>query len=152
MAAGQGPSRETGTQDPAPAPIIPDGLTPQANLPAVQGAAATRQLRPARKTTGNGLKDLEIRAADAETPAEALEWTRVRGELSQQLQEESEGRKRLFAGLATIGVSVASITAGTVLTLYGHQQVGVFVLGAGLYGIAPDYVLKFIGRFIGGGR
>lgn len=152
MAGEQDPSRTTSSPDLTRPPSGLEGLPQPSNLPATQGDASRRLPQPTQKASGNGLKGLEKRATNAETPEEALKWVRVRGELSQQKREESVDRNRFIAGIATVAVSLASISSGTFLALHGQESVGIFVLGAGVYGIAPDYVKTFIGRFFGGGR
>lgn len=48
--------------------------------------------------------------------------------------------------LCKIGLSMLVVGTGAGLVIGGFQYAGLFVLGAGLYGLAPDYVKDFFRR------
>jgi hypothetical protein len=96
------------------------------------------------------LPAIEERVVRASTPEEAIFWTQVRGELLRQnnLEKEHEHRRRLESLQIQfkIGFSIGAVLGGVGLTALGFSYIGLFLLGAGLYGVVPDYVKDFYRR------
>jgi hypothetical protein len=88
--------------------------------------------------------------ARANTPEEAIFGTQVRGELLRQntLEKEQQHRRRLerLQVQFKMGFSIGAVLGGIGLTALGFSYVGLFLLGAGLYGVVPDYVKDFYRR------
>lgn len=91
-----------------------------------------------------GLRAIEERLVKANSPEEILLWTQVRGEIQQQdnILKEQEHRRHLerIQVRFKMGLSIGAVAMGTGLVMGGFAYAGLFVLGAGLYGLAPDYV------------
>jgi len=96
------------------------------------------------------LSQIEKRVVEANSAQEILLWTQVRGEIQRQdnFLIEQEHRRTLEKRqlLFKIGLSIGAVMVGTSLVVGGFSYVGLFVLGAGLYGLAPDYVKGFFRR------
>ena len=90
------------------------------------------------------MTQIERRLVEANSPQEILLWTQVRGEILRQndiLKEQEHQRK--LEGLQVIfkmGLFIVAVITGTTLVVSGFPYAGLFVLGTGLYGLAPDYV------------
>jgi len=93
------------------------------------------------------LAAVEERLVKANSPQEILLWTQVRGEIQRQddLLKEQEHRRKLerIQIIFKMGLSMVAVVTGAGLAVGGFQYAGLFVLGAGLYGLAPDYVKDF---------
>jgi hypothetical protein len=90
------------------------------------------------------LTQIERRLVEANSPQEILLWTQVRGEILRQDdilkgQEHQRKLERLQV-LFKMGLSIVAVITGTTLVVNGFPYAGLFILGAGLYGLAPDYV------------
>lgn len=90
------------------------------------------------------LTQIERRLVEANSHQEILLWTQVRGEILRQDdilkgQEHQRKLERLQV-LFKMGLSIVAVITGTTLVVNGFPYAGLFVLGAGLYGLAPDYV------------
>ncbi len=93
------------------------------------------------------LSSLEQRLVDSKSPQETILWTQVRGEIIRQNEEsEEQNHRRLLEKIQLIfkmGFSIITFIVGTLLVLNGFSFVGLFMIGAGLYGLAPDFVKSF---------
>ena len=96
------------------------------------------------------LAAVEERLVNANSPQDVILWTQVRGEILRQdnILKDQEHRRRLerIQVQFKMGLSIATVLAGAGLVVGGFQGAGLFVLGAGLYGLAPDYVKGFFRR------
>jgi hypothetical protein len=96
------------------------------------------------------LPQIERRLVEADSPQEILLWTQVRGEILRQddLLKDQEHRRKLerIQVLFKMGLSIVAVMTGTTLVVGGFPYAGLFVLGAGLYGLAPDYVKNLFQR------
>jgi hypothetical protein len=98
--------------------------------------------------SSNNLSPLETKLIEANSIEEAIVWTQIIGERvrqddfleSRRHSRSLENREMLFKQ----SFSVMLLFTGMGLYVGGFVYVGVFVLGAGLYGIAPNYVLEFL--------
>ena len=90
------------------------------------------------------LPAVEERLVKAGSPQEILLWTQVRGEIQRQddFLKEQEHRRTLerIQVLFKMGLSMVAVVTGAGLVIEGFPYAGLFFLGAGLYGLAPDYV------------
>ena len=90
------------------------------------------------------LTQIERRSVEANSPQEILLWTQVRGEILRQddiLKGQEHQRKvERLQVIFKMGLSIVAIITGTTLVVSEFPYAGLFVLGAGLYGLAPDYV------------
>lgn len=93
---------------------------------------------------------MEERLVNAQSPAEIVLWTQIRGEILRQDEEVREGAHR--RGVTTVSValravlSLLAVAGGGYLFLHGYTYPGLFFAGAGLYQLAPKFVMQFVGR------
>lgn len=100
-----------------------------------------------RQETGLSVQAaVEQRLAKAESPQDIVLWTGVRQEILRQNEDREDRRHRRQMRAIQLkykmGFSVAAFLAGIVLISVGFPYPGLFISGAGLYGIAPDYVMR----------
>jgi len=96
----------------------------------------------------DNLSPLEKKLIEVKSIEEAIVWTQIIGERvkqddfleSRRHSRSLENREMLFKQ----SFSVLLLFTGIGLYIGGFVYVGVFVLGAGLYGVAPKYVLEFL--------
>jgi hypothetical protein len=92
------------------------------------------------------LAKVEERLANATTPEEIVLWTRVRAEILKQNELAEEGKHRRTLEKVEVAsqkaVTAAALGIGVGLIIIGVPEIGLFVLGAGLFKLAPDYVKK----------
>jgi hypothetical protein len=90
------------------------------------------------------LARIEERLLNANSSQEVILWTQVRGEIIRQNEIVKDGEQRRFLKKVQvarrIGLSVGALTIGTVLVTSGLTAPGLFVLGAGLYELAPEFI------------
>lgn len=114
------------------------------------------------------LRDIEERLSRVGSPDEALKWAQVREQIQRQdnfirerevmgqlalqrhrdMLKEAEHRRFLekVASLGKVGLSVVAIGIGIGLVVGGFEPVGLFMLGAGLFWLAPEFVRGFLPR------
>jgi hypothetical protein len=84
----------------------------------------------------NLLNQIEVRLGNANSADEARGWAKIRGEIIQQNEFIKDGNQRRAVENTQVffklGLSLASITIGTVLILKGFVEQGLFILGVGL--------------------
>jgi hypothetical protein len=94
---------------------------------------------------------LEARIINAATPEEAREWSKVREELIKQNTEleNQQHRRFLEKGLfwSKQVFSYAAIVGGTILAMKGFDTLGYFIIGGGLYQVAPGYLRAIINKY-----
>jgi hypothetical protein len=91
---------------------------------------------------------IDERLASAQTAADVVLWTQVRGEVIRQDEDASDRqharvmqRTSLYA---TVGLSVVGVSVGVLLLALGQYIPGLFALGAGLYRLAPEFTRAFL--------
>jgi len=93
-------------------------------------------------------ESVESRLAKADSPQEALQWVEVRGQLLQQNEKSKDEEQRRFLERVRVpynlGLSTGSFVVSIIFVIKGFYQVGFFILGAGLYTIAPEYIKMFL--------
>lgn len=97
------------------------------------------------------LSSIEERLTQAANPQDIVLWTQVREEIIRQDEESKNQEHRRFLERTQIwfkmGFSVIAFIAGIALLVGGVTQIGLFILGAGLFGFVPDYVKMFFKVF-----
>ena len=97
------------------------------------------------------LLSIEKRLTQADNPQDIVLWTQVREEIIRQDEESKNQEHRRFLEKAQVwfkmGFSVIAFVAGISLLVGGVTQIGLFILGAGLFGFVPDYVKMFFKVF-----
>lgn len=97
------------------------------------------------------LQSIDNRLAEADSYPDIVLWTRVRGEVLKQNESATEQSHRRSLEkiqlLYKMTFSIGAFTVGTVLIVSSFVYPGFFILGAGLYGLAPSYVLDFFKNF-----
>lgn len=96
------------------------------------------------------LPAVEERLVKANSPQEIILWTQVRGEIIRQdnilkNQEHRQYLERIQVRFKMV-LSIIAVLTGAGLIVGGFPYAGLFVLGAGLYELAPDYVKGFFQR------
>ena len=108
---------------------------------------------PISESTSRTLAKLDTRIASADL-GELIVLTKVRRELLRQDDELEENRHRrqmeAREGYVRAGLSGAALIAGTGIVLAGFTLPGCFVLGAGLYGLAPKFIDSVSKQVFGG--
>lgn len=114
------------------------------------------------------LRDIEERLSRVGSPDEALKWGQVREQIQRQdnfirerevmgqlalqrhrdMLKEAEHRRFLEKAqvLSGIGVPIALVATGVGLMVAGIEVAGGFILGTGLFTIAPEFVRAFLPR------
>ena len=130
--------REPGGEPSAPLPSA-------AGEPPVPDLAALRP--PAPEAPEYHLRATEYRLTTATDPRDVVLWTQVRGALLQQDQLAKEAaRRRASENLqekCKVAFAAGAVVLGAALAVAGFTAPGFFILGAGLFWIAPDYVKTF---------
>ena len=97
------------------------------------------------------VSSIEERLTQADNCQDIVLWTQVLREVKQQDEEVKNQEHRRFLEKAQIwfkmGFSVIAFIAGIALLVGGVTQIGLFILGAGLFGFVPDYVKMFFKVF-----
>lgn len=97
------------------------------------------------------LRATEYRLTTATEPREVVLWTQVRGELLKQDQGAKEAERRrasdTFQEKCTVIFAAGAVVLGAALAVAGFTVPGFFILGAGLFWIAPDYVTSYVKTF-----
>lgn len=97
------------------------------------------------------LSSIEERIIQADNPQDIVLWTQVREEIIRQDEESKNQEHRRFLEKVQVwfkmGFSVIAFIAGITLLVGGVTQIGLFILGAGLFGFVPDYVKMFFKVF-----
>ena len=134
--------REPGGESSAPLP-------PAAGEPHVPDLAALRP--PAPEAPEYHLRATEYRLTTATDPRDVVLWTQVRGELLKQDQLAKEAARRRasehFQEKCTVAFAAGAVVLGAALAVAGFTAAGFFILGAGLFWIAPDYVTTYVKTF-----
>ena len=90
------------------------------------------------------LSSIEQRLIQADNPQDIVFWTQVRKEIIQQDEEAKNQEHRRSLEKAQVwykmGFSVIAFVVGIGLYINGLALPGLFILGAGLFGVVPDYV------------
>jgi hypothetical protein len=121
-------------------------------MPEEQGdivPVSSSELSPSSGTNSDPntiLAKVEERLATANTPEEIVLWTQIRGEIIRQdeLRKDAE-QKRTIETIEVVsqkGLTAAALGIGVGLIIIGIPEIGLLVLGAGLYKLAPDFVKK----------
>jgi hypothetical protein len=88
------------------------------------------------------LEGIEERLAKANSSDEILIWTKVRGEIIRQNEFIKDGQHQRFLTRFSLirrtALSVGAITIGVGLIIGGFSGLGVLILGATFYELAPD--------------
>jgi len=90
------------------------------------------------------LRATEYRLTTATDPRDVVLWTQVRGELLKQDQGAKEAEQRRasehFQEKCKVTFAAGTVVLGAALAVAGFTAPGFFILGAGLFWMAPDYV------------
>ena len=93
------------------------------------------------------LSSIEERLIQADNPQDVVLWTEVRKEIIKQDEEAKNQGHRRFMEKAQVwykmGFSFIAFLTGMILFISGSTSLGLFILGAGLFGVVPDYVKMF---------
>lgn len=123
------------------------------DLPAIPQRPSSAS--PATSDSRTAIELVSDRLANAPVQ-EARAWVRLRGELLRQDAEVDDRRHQrrmdVLEGVAKAGMSLVAIGVGGGLIYAGHTDSGLFALGAGLYNLAPEFVMNFFRRFHRRGR
>ena len=134
--------REPGGESSAPLP-------PAAGEPHLPDLAALRP--PAPEAREYHLCATEYRLTTATDPRDVVLWTQVRGELLQQDQVAKDAARRRasehFQEKCQVAFAAGAVVLGAALAVAGFTAAGFFILGAGLFWIAPDYVTTYVKTF-----
>ncbi|MFQ5630049.1 MAG: hypothetical protein ACE5I1_14880 [bacterium] len=99
------------------------------------------------------LSSIEKRLIKAESAQEIILWTQVRGAIKKQNDESIEqNHRRALEKLQLkykLGFSIGAFAVGIGLVIGGFSYAGLFIVGAGLYGLAPDFVKSFFKKEYG---
>ncbi|MET7244290.1 hypothetical protein ABZT49_13045 [Methylobacterium sp. EM32] len=107
---------------------------------------------PTSAGDGSALAAIDRHIAVA-SPKEALAWTQIRDTIL--LQDEAAKdrdhirRVELLGIYAKLGLSGAAIGSGVALAFGGFGLPAFLCLGAGLYGLAPDFIKVVTNRIAG---
>ncbi len=123
-----------------------DGPPGRGNKPAVYGERQTSRVHSALEVIDQKLKE-----ADSFDLIERLVW--LRGELIKQNERIETGKqKRRVESLAewskTVG-RIAAMAIGAALLVQGNQIAGMFLIGIGVYFIAPTFAGRFFSTLTG---
>lgn len=99
---------------------------------------------PSDTSKNTTLAQIEERLANATTPEEITLWTQVRGEIIKQNEIIKDNKQRrslekiqIIRQTSLFGIA---LTIGVGLIISDLTVPGLFVLGAALYELAPDYL------------
>lgn len=124
-------------------------LPPAAGEPHLPDLAALRP--PVPDAPAYHLRATEYRLTTATDPRDVVLWTQVRGELLQQDQGAKEAERRRasanFQEKCHVAFAAGTVVLGAALAVAGFTAAGFFILGAGLFWIAPDYVTTYVKTF-----
>ena len=133
---------EPGGESSAPLPLA-------AGEPHVPDLAALRP--PAPEAPEYHLRATEYRLTTATDPRDVVLWTQVRGELLQQDQLAKDAERRRssenFQEKCKVALAAGAVLLGAALAVAGFTAPGFFILGAGLFWVAPDYVTTYVKTF-----
>ena len=94
------------------------------------------------------LSSIEERLIQADNPQDIVLWTQVREEIIRQNEEARNQEQRRFLEKVQVWgkmvFSVIVFVAGIGMLAGGLIEIGLFILGAGIYGVVPDYVKAFL--------
>ena len=103
----------------------------------------------------NALSQVDRRIVEA-SAEEALKWLEVRGEILKQNEStrdrEHIRRMEAWAISGKIALSAGAIASGVGLAFGGFGSPAFICLGAGLYGLAPEFINALLRRRKGGGN
>ena len=99
----------------------------------------------------SALLSIDERISQADNPEDAMDWVRLREVINGQNEESKNQEHRRFLEKAQVwykmGFSVIAFIVGIGLLIGGLTLPGIFISGAGLFGVAPDYVKAFLRIF-----
>ena len=100
-----------------------------------------------RESGDSVLSSIEERLIQADNSQEDIVlWTQVRGEIIRQDEESRNQEHRRSSEKGQVrykmGFSVIAFAVGICMLISG-LELGVFISGAGLFGVVPDYVKMF---------
>lgn len=115
----------------------------------------TAMVRREPTRISHGVRSLDGRVSAADLK-ELVVITRVREEFIRQ-DERAKDRDHLrslekVSVVTKAGLPILALAVGTLLVLQGFSLVGFMVLGAALYGLAPDLVSTVIRRVFSGDK
>ena len=94
------------------------------------------------------LSSIEERLIQADNSQDIILWTQVREEIILQNEEAKNQEQRRFLEKVQVWgkmvFSVIVFVAGIGMLAGGLTEIGLFILGAGIYGVVPDYVKAFL--------
>jgi hypothetical protein len=115
-------------------------MTPDDNssLPAVRSKSDDKPI----------LESIDVRIANASDPREIVLWTKVREEIIRQNEtmEEPRHRRRLenLQLYFKMSFSIIAFVTGVVLLVYGFIYLAPLIIGAGLFALAPEFVMAYL--------
>ncbi len=97
------------------------------------------------------LLSIDERISQADNPEDAMDWARLREVINGQNEESKNQEHRRFLEKAQawykMGFPVIVFIVGIGLLIGGLTLPGLFISGAGLFGIVPEYVKMFFRSF-----
>lgn len=104
------------------------------------------ELQPDQTALDNAplISQIESRLVKAQSNQEAILWTQIRGEVIRQNEIVQDGHHRRFLNKFQVfrrtALSLAALTIGLLLVNRGFLTIGMFILGVGLYELAPGFI------------
>jgi hypothetical protein len=98
----------------------------------------------------NSLRAIEERLLTSTDAREVVLWTGVRKEIIRQ--NESLEKPKHKRNLETVQIyfkmsfSLVAFVTGVILLIYGFTLLAPLIIGAGLFSIAPDFVMAYFNR------
>lgn len=96
------------------------------------------------------LQSIDNRIATADDPREIVLWTKVREEIIRQNEtmEEPKHRRRLanWQLYFKMGFSLVAFATGVILLIKGFILLAPLIIGAGLFALAPEFVMAYFTR------
>jgi hypothetical protein len=130
-------------------------LEAASSLPAVrptQDLGTNRSTTPVRESSSNAVIAIDTQIAQS-SPNDSYAWIQARREVILQDQfvaDRAHLRRLETIGLVgKLGLSVLAIASGAGLAAEGFGLPGFLCLGAGLYGLAPNFVSAVAKRVLG---
>jgi hypothetical protein len=96
------------------------------------------------------LQSIDNRIANADDPREIVLWTKVREEIIRQNEnmEEPRHRRRLSTWQLyfKMSFSIVAFATGVILLIKGFMLLAPLIIGAGLFALAPEFVMAYLTR------
>ena len=94
------------------------------------------------------IRSIDQRIAKAKDPRDIVLWTKVRDEIIRQNEriEDPRHRRRLqsIQLYFKMGFSIVAFATGVLMLVYGFIYLAPLIIGAGLFALAPDFVMAYL--------